>query len=187
MCKFFDRLAGARRRRTPLRYYLVLAALQGSSMALTNRATQFLNYPTKVLFKSAKAAPLMVVSVLYLGKRYSAADFGAVALLVLGLVSFTLGDVQAAPVFNTEGVALICAALVLDAFLGNVQEKCMRRFGSPQAELVLYTYTGGFALNAALTLLSGEARAAAAFVAAEGPYPVFMVCVMSTAGFIGPS
>lgn len=43
-------------------------------------------------------------------------------LLVAGLILFTLADAQTSPNFSLIGILMITAALVFDAFLGNLQE-----------------------------------------------------------------
>ena len=47
-----------------------------------------------------------------MGQRYSAAQYGAGGLLVLGITLFTAGDARGAPNFSPIGVGLITLALV---------------------------------------------------------------------------
>jgi hypothetical protein len=46
------------------------------------------------------------------GQRYSALQYGAGGLLVVGITLFTAGDAEGAPNFSGTGVALITVALV---------------------------------------------------------------------------
>lgn len=64
------------------------------------------------------------------------------------------------PNFNTTGIIMISLALLCDAVIGNVQEKAMKEFSAPNAEVVLYSYSIGFIylfiiLLATNNLLSG--------------------------------
>ena len=52
----------------------------------------------------------------------------SVTLMTFGLIFFTIADQKASPNFNMIGVALISAALMADAVIGNVQEKMMREY-----------------------------------------------------------
>ena len=44
-------------------------------------------------------------------------------MLVVGIALFTMGDVDARPSFDPQGVALIVAALFLDSFAANFEER----------------------------------------------------------------
>ena len=61
-------------------------------------------------------------------KVYNRFDFMSVTLMTFGLIFFTIADQKASPNFNMIGVALISAALMADAVIGNVQEKMMREY-----------------------------------------------------------
>lgn len=49
------------------------------------------------------------------GRRYNISEYGAASLLVLGIVLFTMGDVDTLPTFNPKGIMLITIALFLDS------------------------------------------------------------------------
>ena len=51
----------------PIRSYLKLSVLTLSGMYFTNWSLKYLNYPTRVLFKSSKLLPTMVAGTLMLG------------------------------------------------------------------------------------------------------------------------
>lgn len=57
-----------------------------------------------------------------LRRKYSILEYVSAVLLVLGLVTFTLADAQTSPNFSTIGVVMVVGALILDAFVGNLQE-----------------------------------------------------------------
>ena len=52
----------------------------------------------------------------------------SVSLMTFGLIFFTIADQKASPNFNMIGVALISAALMAEAAIGNVQEKMMKEY-----------------------------------------------------------
>jgi solute carrier family 35 (adenosine 3'-phospho 5'-phosphosulfate transporter), member B3 len=57
-----------------------------------------------------------------LRRKYPLHEYVSAVMLVIGLVFFTLADAQTSPNFSVVGVAMVSGALVMDAFLGNLQE-----------------------------------------------------------------
>lgn len=57
-----------------------------------------------------------------LRRKYPFHEYVSAIMLVIGLVIFTLADANTSPNFSFLGVVMVCGALVLDAFLGNLQE-----------------------------------------------------------------
>lgn len=57
-----------------------------------------------------------------LRRKYPFHEYISAVMLVIGLILFTLADAQSSPNFSMIGVAMVSGALVMDAFLGNLQE-----------------------------------------------------------------
>lgn len=57
-----------------------------------------------------------------LRRKYPVHEYISAILLVVGLILFTLADAQTSPNFSVLGVIMISGALVMDSFLGNLQE-----------------------------------------------------------------
>lgn len=57
-----------------------------------------------------------------LRRKYPLHEYISAMLLVLGLILFTLADAHTSPNFSMLGVIMISGALIMDAFLGNLQE-----------------------------------------------------------------
>jgi len=53
-------------------------------------------------------------------------EIGGAVLIVIGLVLFTLGDVELSPSFNPYGIFLVVLSLVLNSLEGNFQEKALK-------------------------------------------------------------
>lgn len=79
--------------------------------------TWFLTPPNQVL-------PVMIMGAFIPGlrRKYPVREYISAMLLVIGLILFTLADAQTSPNFHIFGVVMISGALVMDAFLGNLQE-----------------------------------------------------------------
>ena len=149
-------------RRGSWRDYTVLAVLTWSGMYLTNWALNFLNYSTRIVFKSSKVVPTMILGTLLQGKRYSTAEYASAGLLVLGISMFCLGDVSVEPNFRIQGVLLITAALFADAATSNYEEKRFFRVPEPvpQAEVIFCSNLLGAAMALLVLVSTGEVAGA---------------------------
>ncbi|KAG6450556.1 adenosine 3'-phospho 5'-phosphosulfate transporter 2 [Manduca sexta] len=128
------------KRKVPLKTYALLAALTLGTMSFSNLALSYLNYPTQLIFKSCKLIPVMIGSIIILGKRYGFLDYVAAIVMCIGLTMFTLADSSTSPNFDFIGVVVISLALLCDAIIGNVQEKAMKQFQATNNEVVFYSY-----------------------------------------------
>ncbi|XP_047083818.1 UDP-galactose/UDP-glucose transporter 2-like isoform X2 [Lolium rigidum] len=108
----------------PWRTYVRLSAVLMGSNGLTKGSLAFLNYPAQIMFKSTKVLPVMIMGAFIPGlrRKYPFHEYVSAVMLVIGLILFTLADAQTSPNFSMIGVTMVSAALVMDAFLGNLQE-----------------------------------------------------------------
>lgn len=108
----------------PWKTYLKLSAVLMGSHGLTKGSLAFLNYPAQIMFKSTKVLPVMIMGAFIPGlrRKYPAHEYVSALLLVFGLILFTMADAQTSPNFSLIGVLMISGALVMDSFLGNLQE-----------------------------------------------------------------
>ncbi|KAK3027573.1 hypothetical protein RJ639_042342 [Escallonia herrerae] len=108
----------------PWKTYVKLSAVLMGSHGLTKGSLAFLNYPAQLMFKSTKVLPVMVMGAFIPGlrRKYPAHEYLSALLLVVGLILFTLADANISPNFSFIGVVMVSGALVMDSFLGNLQE-----------------------------------------------------------------
>ncbi|XP_040989048.1 UDP-galactose/UDP-glucose transporter 2-like [Juglans microcarpa x Juglans regia] len=108
----------------PWRTYVKLSVALMGSHGLTNGSLAFLNYPSQIMFKSTKVLPVMVMGAFIPGlrRKYLVHEYISAMLLVIGLILFTLADAHTSSNFSIIGVEMIMGALIVDAFLGNLQE-----------------------------------------------------------------
>ncbi|KAK8377398.1 hypothetical protein O3P69_013791 [Scylla paramamosain] len=172
-------------RKIPLRTYAVIAFLTVGTMGFSNSSVGYLNYPTQVIFKSCKLIPVMIGSVLILGKRYSFAEVLACICMSVGLIWFTLADSTVQPTFSITGVVLVSLALLCDAVIGNVQEGAIKKYSEGATHVVLYSYSIGFFIILAGLVMTNQLLSAASF-AAQFPWEVYgRGILLSAAGFCG--
>ncbi|XP_059634088.1 UDP-galactose/UDP-glucose transporter 2-like [Cornus florida] len=108
----------------PWKTYVKLSAVLMGSHGLTKGSLAFLNYPAQLMFKSTKVLPVMIMGAFIPGlrRKYPLHEYVSAILLVVGLILFTLADAQTSPNFSSIGVIMVSGALVMDSFLGNLQE-----------------------------------------------------------------
>ncbi|BBH03295.1 UDP-N-acetylglucosamine transporter family [Prunus dulcis] len=108
----------------PWKTYVKLSAVLMGSQGLTKGSLAWLNYPAQIMFKSTKVLPVMLMGAFVPGlrRRYPIHEYISAMFLVIGLILFTLADAQTSPNFSIAGVIMISGSLVMDAFLGNLQE-----------------------------------------------------------------
>mmetsp|Transcript_20645 Transcript_20645/g.52908 ORF Transcript_20645/g.52908 Transcript_20645/m.52908 type:complete len:395 (-) Transcript_20645:184-1368(-) len=185
-CALSERvLTNDNKRNSSIKDYAMVSILTMSGLYLTNLSLNYLDYATRVIFKSSKVIPVMVFGVLVQRRKYSWQQYCAGVLLVAGISSFTLGDKAMSPSFSVIGVALISFALVCDALTSNLEEKLFFRKDKPSSEpeVILYTSLFGGVASLIVTVLTGEfgpALAHSSIYTETTPY----ICGFSVLGYL---
>lgn len=109
---------------TPTMYYLGCAFTYSVAMVASNKALLWVNYPTQVVGKSCKPIPVMILGVLFGGKRYPLLKYLFVLLIVIGVALFTYKD-KGNSSASTIGIGelLLLISLTCDGLTGAVQER----------------------------------------------------------------
>ncbi|XP_045496172.1 adenosine 3'-phospho 5'-phosphosulfate transporter 2 [Colias croceus] len=173
------------KRKVPIRTYAILAALTLGTMSLSNLALSYLNYPTQLIFKSCKLIPVMIGSIIILGKRYGFIDYVAAIVMCVGLTMFTLADSKTSPNFDIIGVIVISLALLCDAIIGNVQEKAMKQFQATNNEVVFYSYAIASLYLFVITGVSGILRDGFVYCSEEPTTMYSNIFFLSVCGYMG--
>lgn len=83
--------------------YLMLCFCLLISSATSNIALAYINYPTKVVFRSCKLIPTMLIAVVYNRKKIPWYEFLFGVLISLGMVFFAAADFHVYPNFDFIG------------------------------------------------------------------------------------
>ncbi|KAL6762152.1 UAA transporter [Haematococcus lacustris] len=172
-------------RHAAMKDFFTVSLLAMGGAYFTNWALNYLNYTTRIVFKSCRVLPVMLFRSLVVGTHYSGAQYLAGALLVSGIALFTSGDASGLPNFSSTGVLLISLALVCDAMTANLEEKQFFRIKSPctHAEVMLYLSCFAALESFGVIYMTGELQEAMRHSDLH-PETVPCICAFSVLGYI---
>jgi UAA transporter family len=133
-----------------MQVYAAVAAMLLIAMYCTNVALHEVPYSIKIVVKSCRVLPTMLLSVIVQGVRYKLQQVAAALVLVLGLGLFLAGDSSAgAPgphhSFASMGVLMLIFTVLLDAITANLEEKYFFRTPWPATRIEVMTFVSSFA------------------------------------------
>lgn len=108
-------------RKGPLGLYLGTGLSLAASTGLGKLAFRYLNYATGTILKSMKLLPVMLISVLWLRRRYGAQEYISAVLMVTSAALFGLGERSVEPDFSPIGLGLALCVLLSQAIQTNLQ------------------------------------------------------------------
>ena len=168
----------------PFRGYFAIGTLSMLTIGLSNVSTEYLSYPTQVLFKSAKPLAVMLLSLFILKKRYSLMECAATLLFTFGLMAFSAADKSVSAASRPLGIVIICTALLVDGIIGNVQQKMFKMYACSINMMLVKTKAVGALWTFFISLATGQFSLAFAYTA-EKPAIFLWMILFSTAGFFG--
>ena len=132
--------------------FALLSTLLLASLSMGTFALKWVSFPVKVVLKSSKLLPAMIMGVLLLKKKYSSTHYLAATLLCSGVVGVTFANegmasstpVDATSMQQTLGITLTLLAVCCDAVSPVIQEFLLRQVAVPPP--VLMVSTNGLAL-----------------------------------------
>lgn len=157
VCSFFERrfIAKETQRVAPISAYPLLTFCLLSSSSLSNLALNYINFPTKVVFRSCKLIPTMVVATIVHKRIFSSTEYFCAICICSGLVLFAAADWTLTPSFHPIGLAFVSLSVCADAVLPNAQERLFR-IGSSRLEVTFYTNIFTLIAMTITTYLSGD-------------------------------
>ena len=114
--------------------YINLSFVIFGATALATRAVKYVSYPTKVIFKSAKLIPTMVMATALQRKMYTPLEYLSALLLCLGAAGYSFGSASnrsSTIPSNDEtndytlGITLLTISIFCDAIVPNLQKVLM--------------------------------------------------------------
>jgi adenosine 3'-phospho 5'-phosphosulfate transporter B3 len=165
--------------------YLILAVAHCGAHGLTNVALTHVNFATKLIFKSCKILPVMAGGLILLNKHYSSPEYAAAILMTVGLMTFSLADAEAYPDYDIMGLVCCSTSLICEAFVGNLQERALKR--SSVATLTFFQNLNCGLVVLVLCIVNGELRDGVDFLVTnehgkQAAYEIVMFAFLLFAG-----
>jgi len=181
LCALIERqvTGDAVRRRGSWQSYVKLSLVTLGGMYFTNWSLKYLNYATRIMFKASKVVPVMLVSVVMQGSKYTKMEYFDALLLVVGISLFVMGDSAVSPEFNVFGIFLISIGVGCDAVTANYEEKhFFKEIGCSHQEVIQYSSALSTFFGVLTFVMSGEADEAIPFAIAKPQ--VFVYTIMAS-------
>ena len=179
-CSFMERtyIAKEHGRKAPLRSYIYLTLCLMTSSALSNLSLNFINFPTKVIFRSCKLIPTMAIATIINKRIFSTTEYCCALSISVGLIVFTVVDWQLTPVFHPIGIMFVSISVFADAILPNLQERLFR-MGSSRLEVTCYTNYFTLVIMTITSIFSGDLKSLIQLVLQEtkngGILPIYVI------------
>jgi len=152
-------------RKGPLGLYLGTGLSLAASTGLGKLAFRYLNYATGTILKSMKLLPVMLISVLWLRRKYGAQEYISAVLMVTSAALFGLGERSVEPDFSPIGLGLALCVLLSQAIQTNLQDRLLRDYDVSVHEAMLFANASGFVFVLLICVGEGSLWAALAFFA----------------------
>uniref|UniRef100_A0A7S2PXH6 Sugar phosphate transporter domain-containing protein n=1 Tax=Skeletonema marinoi TaxID=267567 RepID=A0A7S2PXH6_9STRA len=142
----------------PICAYPLLTLCLSMSSSLASWSLNYINFPTKVVFRSCKLLPTMLLAVVMgNSKRFTVIEIGSAMAVCAGLITFAAGDWSLSkPQFHPFGLTLVTLSVFADAVLPNAQEKIFRTYDASKSEVMFFTNVFTLMIQTGSTLLSGD-------------------------------
>ncbi|KAL7542462.1 hypothetical protein ACHAXR_012315 [Thalassiosira sp. AJA248-18] len=149
---------GRRPRLAPWQAYPPLTVCLLMSSSLASWSLNYINFPTKVVFRSCKLLPTMVLAyVMGNAKRFTYVEVGSAMAVCAGLITFAAGDWSLSkPQFHPFGLSLVTLSVFADAVLPNAQEKLFRTYDASKSEVMFFTNIYTLVVQTGSAILSGD-------------------------------
>lgn len=179
--------------RTAFFYYALLVLLKTGAQGLSNLSMTQINYPAKVLFKSANPVITMIIGVCWFRKSYPLRDYIVVLLLIIGLYIFVLSDMNDGEHHNTEsphgtfiGICYVSLSMFAGASIPMIQEYCMTSYHASVEDLLYFSFLGSTLVSFFISFSTGEFMEGMYFLLTSGSmHTTFIFVAFCTFGFFG--
>lgn len=183
ICSGIERnISGDLARKAPWSFYVTLCLCLMVSSATSNIALGYINYPTKVVFRSCKLIPTMLIAMVMNQKKVHTFELTFGTFISVGMVLFAFADFKVYPNFDFVGILLVCVSVVADAFLPNFQERVFDQ-GCSRIEVTYFTNLLCLILMTIFFTLTGDLPEAFAYAFAN-PHALTLMVIYTFLAYI---
>ena len=120
--------------------FVILTFLVYGSILASNLSLSSVSFPLKVVMKSCKLIPTMIVAALVHKKAYQLLDYFYATMICAGLAGFTLAEYHVSKVSSSVGGIFLCfISITFDSIAPNLQDKLMSKEGFSVMEVMGWT------------------------------------------------
>lgn len=131
-------MSNEKKRVAPWSSYFILCLFLCMSSSAANAALNYMNYPTRVIFRSCKLVPTILIAMLWNRKHFQLSELMLGVTMSVGMVLFALADFQVSAGSSMYGIMLVSFSVVADSFLPNFQVEVFAT-GASRAEVTFFT------------------------------------------------
>ncbi|XP_043197617.1 solute carrier family 35 member B1-like isoform X2 [Amphibalanus amphitrite] len=147
-------------------YHAAVSLTYLLAMVFSNKALQWVNYPTQVVGKSCKPIPVMLMGVLLSRRRYPLRKYLFVLLIVVGVAVFMYKDDVKKEPAGTEGLGevLLLLSLLMDGLTGAIQDMMKNDFKCSSGSMMYSMNLWGTVYTGLAVVMTGELLGFLSFV-----------------------
>ena len=139
--------------------YVKLSALVFGATALATAALNYVPYSVKIVFKSAKLIPTMIVSSCMHKITYSYREYLAAFFLCLGAIGYGYDPGKSSIATGEHqyfGIMILTISAFCDALVPNIQQEMMKLNNLPAEELMVNTNVVGLVCTICYMTITGD-------------------------------
>ena len=140
--------------------YVKLSGLVFGATALATTALNYVPYSVKIVFKSTKLIPTMIVSSVMHNQVYNSREYCAAFFLCLGAIGYGYDPGKSSLVssgeYNYIGIIILTVSAFCDALVPNIQQEMMKISNIPAEELMVNTNAVGLACVSIYMFITGD-------------------------------
>ncbi|XP_060593752.1 solute carrier family 35 member B1-like isoform X2 [Ruditapes philippinarum] len=153
---------------TPMKMFAACSLTYLGAMLASNQSLQYISYPTQVLGKSVKPIPVMILGILFAGKRYPPAKFLFILMICIGVAMFMFKDKKPTAKEETHtfgfGEVLLMVSLTFDGLTGATQDRMRSNHKTGAYHMMLFVNLFSILWLALGLVFTGEGIAFLGFV-----------------------
>ena len=165
--------------------YMAMAFVVSCATVLATASLYFVAYPVKIVFKSCKLIPTMILSTVLLGSTHSLGDYISAVLLCMGTALFVYrpqkNSVSTSDDGSSWGCLLLLLSVVCDSLLPNIQKRMMSK-ASPEEVMVNTNLVGMVGMLAYMCVFSDHLDSICAYFAMDDDMKLVLLLQLSIVG-----
>jgi len=141
----------------PVKLFAMSGFTYTLAMLFSNEALKHVSYPVQALGKSCKMVPVMLMGLLFGGKKRTTVEIVSVFVVTAGITLFQSGKKKGPDKDSSMfGIGLLLLSLLMDGLTGMVQDN-LKKVGKPTVhEFMFFTNLSGVAISTILGFASGD-------------------------------